>query len=270
MNQFIPSQTVQFLNGDSLPDESYLFSFRNRDILLSGESLPRLSDFPVKQKITGLHVGTLNGVPCIGIRFPATDDGWNTKSLRSVIHELDEASVCAICRAKEMMFWHERRRFCGACGTEMEDSTTDTARICPECGERYYPQIAPAIITAVLHEDKLLLAHNRNFTPGVYSLIAGFVESGETLEQAVFREVLEETSLRVRNIRYYSSQPWPFPNSLMLGFIAEYDSGELFPDGTELENAGWYSRENLPLLPDHGSIARKIIEDFKQNRLRLY
>ena len=118
-----------------------------------------------------------------------------------------------------------------------------------------------------MKEDKILLAHNRNFTSGVYSLIAGFVESGETLEQAVAREILEETGIRVKNIRYYSSQPWPFPNSLMLGFIAEYDSGELNPDGLELESAGWYTVDDLPLLPEHGSIARKIIEDFKKNNL---
>ena len=119
-----------------------------------------------------------------------------------------------------------------------------------------------------MKDDKILLAHNRNFTSGVFSLIAGFVESGESLEQAVAREIMEEVSIKVKNIRYYSSQPWPFPNSLMLGFVAEYDSGEVKPDGVELETAGWYSADDLPKLPDHGSIARKIIDDFIANRLR--
>jgi NAD+ diphosphatase len=165
------------------------------------------------------------------------------------------------------MFWRERRKFCGVCGTEMEDSPSDPARVCPSCGERFYPQIAPAVITAVLNNGKILLAHNKNFSGDIHSLIAGFVETGESLEQAVSREIMEETGIRVKNIRYYSSQPWPFPNSLMLGFIADYDSGELHPDGVELEKAGWFSPDDLPQLPDHGSIARRIIGDFRHNRL---
>ena len=236
--------------------------------MLAGGRLPRLSDFPDPERILGLKTGMLDGIPCIGIRFPGRkDDQWTTRSIRAVIHELDQAHVCAICRTKELIFWRDRRKYCGACGSPLTDSPSDLARTCPECGERYYPQIAPAVITAVLNRGKILLAHNRNFTPGVFSLIAGFVESGETLEQAVAREIMEETSLKVKNIRYYSSQPWPFPNSLMLGFIAEYESGTPRPDGQELEEADWYSPENLPLLPDHGSIARKIIDDFRAGRL---
>lgn len=266
MNQFIPSTSSVYLTGKELSDETFVFAFHGRDILLRNGDFPRVSDFPEKEKLNGLYVGELNGIPCIGIPFPEKLE-WEMKPYRAVIHESDDAAVCAISRAKELMFWRARKNYCGSCGMKLEDSATDTARVCPSCKERYYPQIAPAVITAVLKEDKILLAHNRNFTSGVYSLIAGFVESGETLEQAVAREILEETGIRVKNIRYYSSQPWPFPNSLMLGFIAEYDSGELNPDGLELESAGWYTVDELPLLPEHGSIARKIIEDFKKNNL---
>ena len=268
MNQFIPSASLFLRTGKELPGESFVFAFHGRDILTKNGKLLRLSDFPEPQELCGLYVGDLNGTPCIGIPFPKDEFPGELQPMRAVIHGLDDAAVFAICRAKEMMFWRDRRRFCGSCGTKMEDSATDTARICPECKERYYPQIAPAVITAVLKDGKLLLAHNRNFTSGVHSLIAGFVESGESLEQAVAREVFEETGIRVKNIRYYSSQPWPFPNSLMLGFVADYDSGELKPDGVELETADWYSADELPMLPDHGSIARKIIEDFKKNNLR--
>lgn len=266
MNLFFPSTTIGILNGSELPDDTLVFSFRSREILLSGERLPRLADFPQKETLSGIHVGDLNGKPCIGISFPEEGE-WETKPLRAVIHETDEPTVCAICRAKELMFWRDRRAYCGVCGTKMEDSPEDLARICPSCGERFYPQIAPAVITAVLNHGKILLAHNRNFSGNVFSLIAGFVESGETLEQAVAREIMEETAIRVKNIRYYGSQPWPFPNSLMLGFVADYDSGELQPDGIELEKAGWFSPEELPQLPDHGSIARRIIEDFRHNIL---
>ena len=266
MNQFIPSEKIVYLKGTELSGNTFVFAFHGRDILMHRGKLPKVSDFPDKEKLCGLYVGELNGIACIGIRFPE-ELGWETQSYRAVIHGSDEAAVCAVSRAKELMFWRSRKIFCGACGAKLEDSASDTARVCPSCKERFYPQIAPAVITAVLKEDKILLAHNRNFTSGVHSLIAGFVESGETLEQAVAREILEETGIRVKNIHYYSSQPWPFPNSLMLGFVAEYDSGELTPDGVELETAGWYSVDNLPLLPDHGSIARKIIEDFKKNNL---
>lgn len=256
------------MTGKELPDTSYIFAFHGRDILMKNGKLPCLAGFPDRENFSGLYVGDLDDIPCCGIPFPE-DHTWEVQPLRAVIHELDDAAVCAVCRAKEMMFWRDRRKFCGACGAELKDSVTDMARICPECGERFYPQIAPAVITAVLKDDKILLAHNRNFTSGVFSLIAGFVESGESLEQAVAREIMEETSIKVKNIRYYSSQPWPFPNSLMLGFVAEYDSGEVKPDGVELETAGWYSADELPQLPDHGSIARKIIDDFIANRLRM-
>ena len=267
MSQFTPSSSPILMTGKELPDTSYVFTFHGRDILMKNGKLPRLADFPDRENFSGLYVGKLDGFPCCGIPFPA-DHTWEVQPLRAVIHELDDAAVFAICRAKEMTFWRNRRKFCGACGTALKDSETDMARFCPECGERFYPQIAPAVITAVLKDDKILLAHNRNFTSGVFSLIAGFVESGESLEQAVAREIMEETSIKVKNIRYYSSQPWPFPNSLMLGFVAEYDSGEVKPDGVELETAGWYSADDLPKLPDHGSIARKIIDDFIANRLR--
>lgn len=256
------------MTGKELPDTSYIFAFHGRDILMKNGKLPCLAGFPDRENFSGLYVGDLDDIPCCGIPFPE-DHTWEVQPLRAVIHELDDAAVCAVCRAKEMMFWRDRRKFCGACGAALKDSVTDMARICPECGERFYPQIAPAVITAVLKDDKILLAHNRNFTSGVFSLIAGFVESGESLEQAVAREIMEETSIKVKNIRYYSSQPWPFPNSLMLGFVAEYDSGEVKPDGVELETAGWYSADELPQLPDHGSIARKIIDDFIANRLRM-
>lgn len=266
MNQFIPSQTIISPAPGTLPPETFLFAFRNRDILMNGKFLPRLADFQGHPVPAGLQIGTLNGVPCLGIPFPETGN-WDTRPLRAVMFKLDEATVCAICRAKELMFWRKRKNFCGTCGRELTDSATDIARICPVCQERYYPQIAPAVITAVLKDGKLLLAHNRNFTSGVHSLIAGFVESGETLEQAVAREIWEETSIKVKNIRYYASQPWPFPNSIMLGFVAEYESGDLKPDGVELEHAAWFSADHLPLLPDHGSIARKIIDDFINNKL---
>jgi len=172
----------------------------------------------------------------------------------------------ALCRARELLFWRKMHRYCGACRAELVPSSTDSALVCPQCHAHYYPQIAPAVIVAVTRNNgkELLLAHNRTFEPGIFGLLAGFVESGETVEQAVVREIQEETGVQVGNIRYLASQPWPFPNSLMLAFRAEYVSGDLQPDGTELTEAGWFSRDKLPNLPPPGSIARRIIENFLQ------
>ena len=163
-----------------------------------------------------------------------------------------------------MTSWRRQHRYCGGCKAEMMFSETDLALICPQCGERYYPQIAPAVIIAVTRDGgtKLLLAHNRRFKDSTFSLIAGFVEAGETIEQAVRREIMEETGITVKNIRYLSSQPWPFPNSLMLAFTAEWESGEAKPDGTELIELDWFTKETLPMIPTPGSIAHKVITQF--------
>jgi NAD+ diphosphatase len=136
----------------------------------------------------------------------------------------------------------------------------ERAKVCPKCGYLAYPRIAPAIIVAILNGDKILLAHNRNFRNNIYSLIAGYVEPGETFEQCVAREVGEEVGIRVKNIKYFGSQPWPFPYSIMVAFTAEYDGGEITPDGFEIVDAGWYSHDNLPFIPAKGSVARKLID----------
>ena len=138
----------------------------------------------------------------------------------------------------------------------------DISRICPECGNAFYPVLAPAVIVAVQREDKLLLAHNARFKENLYGLVAGFVEAGENLETAVEREVREEVGISIGNISYYSSQVWPFPNSLMVGFFADYIDGEIAVDGREITDADWFSVDEFPTIPRHGSIARKLIDEF--------
>ena len=141
--------------------------------------------------------------------------------------------------------------------------------LCPDCGERYYPQLAPAVIVGITQGDRILLAHNRKFKQNMHGLIAGFVEAGENIEQAIRREIREETGIEVANIRYFASQCWPFPNSLMLGYTAEYVSGTASPDGTELDSLGWFQAASLPEIPKKGSIARRIIDDFvNKNNMR--
>lgn len=165
-------------------------------------------------------------------------------------------------RASEILNWNRNHRFCGRCGAETENKKDEMAKICPKCGNIMYPVICPAIIVAIIKGDKILLAHNSNFKDNRYSLIAGFVEAGENLKSAVKREVFEEVGIKIKNIRYYKSSPWPFPNSLMIGFFAEYDSGEIKVDGSEIVDAGWFTKDTLPNLPKKYSLARKIINEF--------
>jgi NAD+ diphosphatase len=163
-------------------------------------------------------------------------------------------------RAFHIHQWRADSRFCGCCGTENTDAPDEPARLCPACGRLEFPRIAPAVIVIVTNDaGEALLAHNNKFAPGVYSLIAGFNEAGESLENTVAREIREEVNIEVRDIRYFVSQPWPFPNSLMLGFCARYASGTLRPDGVEIEDAQWFPRNNLPQLPGHGSVSRYLI-----------
>ena len=166
-------------------------------------------------------------------------------------------------RAFHIAQWRQESLFCGCCGARNTDSPDELARLCPACGHPEYPRIAPAVITLITNdENKVLLAHNSKFTSGVYSLIAGFVEAGENLEAAVAREIREEVAIEVRDIQYIVSQPWPFPNSLMAGFSARYASGTIRPDGIEINDAQWFSRNNLPTLPAPGSVSRYLIEQW--------
>ncbi|GHV96045.1 hypothetical protein AGMMS50293_23650 [Spirochaetia bacterium] len=171
-----------------------------------------------------------------------------------------KGSLGRLFRAYHIAQWRQESRFCGSCGTKNTDAPGELARLCPACGRLEFPRISPAVITIIINdEDKALLAHNKKFTPGVYSLIAGFNEAGESLEATVARETLEEVNIAIRDIRYIASQPWPFPNSLMLGFCARYASGTIRPDGIEIEDAQWFSRDALPKLPAPGSVSRYLI-----------
>ncbi|WP_437611638.1 NAD(+) diphosphatase [Erwinia sp. V71] len=164
-------------------------------------------------------------------------------------------------RGVQLAEFYRSHRWCGYCGHEMHLSKTEFACLCNHCRQRYYPQIAPCIIVAIRRGEEILLAQHARHRNSIYTVLAGFVEVGETLEQAVAREVMEESSIRVKNVRYVTSQPWPFPHSLMMAFMAEYDGGELQHDGKELIDAGWYRYDDLPLLPPPGTVARRLIED---------
>ncbi|WP_461205904.1 NAD(+) diphosphatase [Clostridium sp. DL1XJH146] len=168
-------------------------------------------------------------------------------------------------QAYQLLNWSRKHQYCGVCGTQFKSMNSDRSKSCPKCNNLLFPQTSPAIIVAIIKDNKLLLAHNNNFPEGLYSIIAGFVELGESLEETVRREVMEEVGLKVKNIRYFSSQPWPFPNSLMLGFVADYDSGEIKTDGVEIAHADWFTADNLPIIPHKQSIARTLIDWYISN-----
>ncbi len=195
-----------------------------------------------------------------------TPSGWHEAPVRTVLNEAITADSSAkmdeFFRAYHIMQWRAESAFCGRCGSPNGDATDELARLCPKCGKREYVRISPAIITLVTREedDKALLAHNAKFRPGLFSLIAGFVEAGENLEQTVAREIREEVGVEVKNIRFRGSQAWPFPNSLMLGFTASWASGEPRPDKVEIEDVAWFSRDALPEIPAPGSISRALID----------
>ena len=172
-------------------------------------------------------------------------------------------------RAFHIAQWRRESRFCGSCGSPNHDADTgELARCCPACGRLEFPRISPAVITIIINDrEEALLAHNKNFAPGIYSLIAGFNEAGETLEATVAREIREEVALEVKDIRYAASQPWPFPNSLMLGFSARHAGGEIKTDRVEIEDAQWFPRDRLPDLPGPGSVARFLIGRWLEGKL---
>jgi NAD+ diphosphatase len=198
-------------------------------------------------------------------------EGWRSVSIRQVLAAGERGMISEgspeglLFRAFHIMQWRRESVYCGRCGGLNGDSPQGLSRLCPVCGRTEFPRISPAVITLITNDrDEVLLAHNANFINRVYSLIAGFVEAGESLEAAVKRETLEEVNIEVDEIHYTASQPWPFPNSLMLGFTAKHRGGEIRPDGTEILDAQWFSRGNLPNLPGNGSIARRLIEGWKR------
>ncbi|MDR3630165.1 MAG: NAD(+) diphosphatase [Desulfocapsaceae bacterium] len=185
--------------------------------------------------------------------------GFEWIPLRSLVGRLDAASFDRWGRAAQILNWQKTHRYCGACGAATVEHPSELARVCPSCSLTWYPRIAPCIIVLIARGKEILLARSPHFRPGMYSTLAGFIEPGESVESTMQREISEEVAIRIKNFRYFGSQPWPFPGQLMLGFFADYDSGEIQIDGVEISDAGWYRAENLPLIPEEGTIAGRMI-----------
>ncbi len=191
-------------------------------------------------------------------------EGYAVAGLREWLGRVEPSVFYLAGRAQQIIDWHHQHRFCGRCGTAMEDHLTDRARQCPECGLVNYPKLAPSIIVLVTRGRQMLLARNANWPARMFSTLAGFVEPGESIEQTLHREVLEEVGLRVDRPVYLGSQSWPFPNSLMLGFHAEYASGEIVCQDQEIAEARWFEVDDLPNIPPKTAISRWLIDAFIQ------
>ncbi len=215
------------------------------------------------------YLGTLAGrhCYCAEISEPASvPDKMAFRGLRYLYGRLEESLHRIAMKAVHMIEWDRTTRYCGYCGMETIRARGIIAKECPCCELLIFPRISPAVIVLVERERRVLLARVKRFTSELYSVLAGFVEPGETLEEAVQREIGEEVGIRVKNIRYFGSQPWPFPDSLMIGFTAEYESGEIKIDETEIADAGWFDPEKLPTIPGKISIARELIDWFVETR----
>ena len=265
----------KFISGivppQGLSGPAWWFAFQENKLLVyeepSGVSLPLLVDFS-ELGLTPLskhYLGSFDHRPCHAVEVaegaipPA---GMTFQGLRQVYGRLDEDLFWIAGRAVQIIDWDRTHRFCGRCGTPLRTKGTERAKECPQCGLLHFPRLAPAIIVLVERGSKLLLARSRHFMPGMFSVLAGFVEPGESLEEAVVREVREEVGIDVKDIKYFGSQPWPFPHSLMIGFTATYAGGEITIDDTEIEDAGWFTVDSLPRIPGKISIARKLIDWF--------
>lgn len=186
---------------------------------------------------------------------------WESISLRTAISTANSEEFATLARAWQYVHFLRTHRYCGQCGSRVEQVDWEMAVQCHQCQHRSYPRVSPCIIVAIVKQDKILLAKGvRHQSSNMYSTLAGFVESGESLEQAVHREVFEEVGINICNLRYFSSQPWPFPHSLMMGFIADYHSGEIRVDEKEILEAHWYDFNDLPNIPPKLSIAGQLID----------
>lgn len=279
------------------PISSYWFIFSESNLLVTTNN--EIFTLPLVKNLEELglsttrehYLGTFNDIPCFTCEVDPTlpldsfinensiissgkkssensdvllPNGMEFINLRSLFGLIDDTLFELAGKAIQIVTWDQTHQFCGRCGSKVEQLPNERAKHCPSCNLINYPRISPATITAIFKGNKILLAHAKHFPGDMHSLIAGFLEPGETLEDCVRREIKEEVNIHVKNITYWGSQPWPYPNSMMIGFTADYDSGQIQVDGIEIEKADWYDIHSLPELPSKVSIARKIIDWYIQ------
>lgn len=258
--------------------ETHWFIIQNDGILLlkDHQTLPtcRLLVAMVPNYLRHFYLGKFNQIEyyCAEIGKEVTlPEPFEVVSLRQALTLLTASQYPWAVKAYSVIKWDSHHQFCGRCGCATVHQSQSFERVCSKssCGLSFFPRISPSIIVLIRKGEQLLMARSPHFLPGVYGLIAGFVEVGESLEEAVHREVMEEVGLRINNLVYCYSQQWPFPDSLMVGYMADYEAGEITIDGCEIEEAGWYRYDELPGRPSLSiSIAAKLLDDFIKSRMR--
>lgn len=262
-----------FIATSEIKEDDFIFHFVGNELLLkqNGETI----ELPQKKDLFAfnsafIYLFTLNEKRCFLVWDCAQPKGsefaYHPISFRNPFSQIEIDWACSV--ALQLKNWYEQHKFCGKCGTPTIASTSERAISCPSCETSLYPTISPAIIVAILCKDKILLARNALFPEAFFSLVAGYVDIGESIEAAVTREAKEEVGLKVKNIRYYKSQPWPFSGSMMIGYVAEAEEvHEIEIDNKEIVEAAWYSRNSLPNHPPNRSIAGEMIEAFTRGNL---
>ncbi len=273
---YLPRLTAECLtqvfpepSPESSPASIYLY-VKGDSVVMKKCTIPSLfhTDDPKRYGLPVLrraYLGFYEKTPCFSTEIPEDallPDTMDCFGVRDLFGILPDCTLGIAAFAVRIVTYDRATQFCGACGAKNSRAVTERAKICPSCGQVTYPPISPAAIVLVRNGDSVLLARSPRFPPGVYSIIAGFVEAGESIEQAACREVREETGICIKNLEYFGSQPWPFPHSLMTGFFAEYSGGDIRVDGKEIESAGWFNRNNVPRLPGPYSIARAMIDSW--------
>lgn len=254
---------------------TYYFIFCKDELLLEKHadgtfSVPLCDTPPVETKpwthimdIAPMEDGTQ--VKAFSINHPVCDNpNYEMCGLRKSYYKLPMPLYLKAGKCHELLYWDMNTKFCGVCGAPMK-MHTEISKRCTQCGKEVWPQLATAVIVLIHRGDEVLLVHAKNFRGTFYGLVAGFVETGETLEEAVHREVMEETGLTITNVRYFGSQPWPYPCGLMVGFNADYVDGDIHLQRSELASGGWFRKDNLPEIPEKLSIARMLLDEWLKN-----
>jgi NAD+ diphosphatase len=258
--------------ADSITDPTRLinwFTFVGNKLLVDAKTsqilrLNSLAELGLKP-LRSQFFGTLDDQPCYTVEL--SEDtvppvGTVLIGLRELYATGGDDLFAIAGRAVQIKEWNRTHQYCGQCATPTMQLPTERAKRCPKCSLVNYPRLSPAVIMLISRGEEVLLARAPRFPTGMYSVLAGFVEAGESLEETVIREVREEVGIEIENIRYFGSQPWAFPNSLMIGFTATYASGELAIDPQEITDAAWFHKANLPQIPPKPSIARKLLDWF--------
>lgn len=234
----------------------------------NGYSIPRGTEPPVAVPIgsTIQTIGEMDGLPCktYDLHTPISGNESPARQmvgLRASFDNLPFEQYNKAGKAYQILNWDHNSRYCPSCGVPTTQ-ISPIAKKCPQCRQEFYPRISPAIIVLIRKGDSILLVHARNFRGSFNGLVAGFLEPGETLEECVHREVMEETGLRINNLEYFGSQPWPYPSGIMIGFTADYESGEIKLQAEELNAGAFYTKDNLPEIPKKLSLARSLIDSW--------